>query len=130
MPGPPGTTQPFGAVGNCEDCSPGTLVSSLPCASYQGMLTSQRIPRFIVSVGTPTEKLLKPICGTYSGNPGGPDGLIPRVPTPVTNSRSESFAKLPFGLSVIVAVRKKLTRASFTALGPRVLVLLMTICCA
>src|SRR6478752_8318886 len=75
-------------------------------------------------------KLLKLKSGTYSGNPGGPDGLIPRVPTPVTNPRSESFAKLPFGLFVVVDVRKKLTRASFTALGPSVLVLLMTICCA
>ena len=55
---------------------------------------------------------------------------MPKVPIPVTNPRSDSFAKLPLGLSVIVAVRKKLTRASFTALGPRVLVLLMIICCA
>src|SRR6266481_1632868 len=75
-------------------------------------------------------KLLKYVCGTYCGNPGGPEGLMPRVPMPVTKPRSESFAKLPLGLSVVVEVRKKLTRASFTAVGPRVLVLLITICCA
>ena len=38
MPGSPGTTQPVGAVGNCVDCSPGTMVSILPCVSYHGML--------------------------------------------------------------------------------------------
>src|SRR5215467_2073545 len=84
----------------------------------------------VVSVGTPTLKLLKDIWGMYSGNPAGPDGLIPRVPMPVTKPRSESFAKLPLGLSVIVDVRKKLTRASFTVVGPRILVLLITICWA
>ena len=31
---------------------------------------------------------------------------------------------------IVVEVLKKLTRASFTAVGPKVLVLLMTICCA
>src|SRR5579871_1533441 len=44
MPGSPGTTQPKGAVGNCVDCSPGTMVSIFPWVSYQGMLTSQRNP--------------------------------------------------------------------------------------
>src|SRR5262245_45088245 len=51
MPGSPGTTQPRGAVGNCVDCRPGTMVSILPCVSYQGMLTSQRRPRFNVTFG-------------------------------------------------------------------------------
>src|SRR6185312_8104359 len=51
MPGSPGTTQPKGAVGNCVDCNPGTMVSILPCVSYQGMLTSQRKPRFKVKFG-------------------------------------------------------------------------------
>src|ERR1700675_3014187 len=51
MPGSPGTTQPFGAVGNCVDCSPGTMVSILPCVSYQGMLTSQRSPKVNVRFG-------------------------------------------------------------------------------
>ena len=30
IPGSPGTTQPKGAVGNCVDCRPGTMVSILP----------------------------------------------------------------------------------------------------
>ena len=51
MPGSPGTTQPSGAVGNCVDCNPGTMVSILPCVSYQGMLTSQRTPRLSVKFG-------------------------------------------------------------------------------
>src|SRR5216683_7406497 len=84
----------------------------------------------VVSVGTPMLKLLKYSWGTYCGNPAGPDGFMPNVPTPVTKPRSDNFAKLPLGLSVVVEVRKKLTRASLTAVGPRVLVLLMTICCA
>src|SRR5216683_8424720 len=75
-------------------------------------------------------KLLKYIGGTVSGNPGGPDGMMPRVPTPVTKPRAESFAKLVCGLSVTVAVRKKLARTWFTAVGPNVFVLLITNCCA
>src|SRR5258708_7326378 len=51
IPGSPGTTQPRGAVGNCVDCKPGTMVSILPCVSYQGMLTSQRRPKFKVKLG-------------------------------------------------------------------------------
>ena len=51
MPGSPGTTQPVGAVGNWVDCKPGTMVSILPWVSYQGMLTSQRTPRFSVRFG-------------------------------------------------------------------------------
>src|SRR6185312_2499439 len=51
IPGSPGTTQPFGAVGNTVDCRPGTMVSILPCVSYQGMLTSQRRPRLKVKLG-------------------------------------------------------------------------------
>ena len=39
---------------------------------------------------------------------------MPSVPGPVTNPRSESLAKLPFGWSVTVEVRKKLKRNSFT----------------
>src|SRR5437016_9734739 len=51
MPGSPGTTHPNGAVGNCVDCKPGTMVSILPCVSYHGMLTSQRTPRLRVRFG-------------------------------------------------------------------------------
>src|SRR6266545_4575086 len=50
-PGSPGTTQPLGAVGNCTDCRPGTMVSILSCVSYQGWLTSQRSPKFKVRPG-------------------------------------------------------------------------------
>ena len=41
----------MGAVGNWVDCKPGTIVSILSCVSYQGMLTSQRNPRFRVKLG-------------------------------------------------------------------------------
>src|ERR1700704_2108743 len=75
-------------------------------------------------------KLLKVICGTYSGYPGGAAGIMPSVPGPVMKPRSESLAKLPFGLSLWTEVRKKVMRASFTAVGPRFWVLLMTNCCA
>src|ERR1022692_2182256 len=75
-------------------------------------------------------KLTKYIGGTVCGNPGGPEGTIPRLPLPVTKPRDDSFAKLPSGSSLCVEVRKKLTRNSLTAEGPRVLVLLITICCA
>src|SRR3954470_12692798 len=51
IPGSPGTTQPFGAVGNWVDCRPGTIVSILSCVSYQGWLTSQRKPKFSVRLG-------------------------------------------------------------------------------
>src|SRR5256886_15216524 len=61
----------------------------------------------VVSVFTPIEKSLKYSGGTVSGKPAGPDGLMPRVPTPVTKPRSESFAKLDLCLSVVVAVWKK-----------------------
>ena len=44
--------------------------------------------------------------GTVSGNPAGPEGMIPSVPTPVTKPRSERLAKLLVGLLVVVAVRK------------------------
>src|SRR2546430_5333335 len=69
----------------------------------------------VVSVFTPIEKLLKYSGGTVSGKPAGPDGLMPRVPTPVTKPRSESFAKLDLGLSVVVAVWKKINRNWVTA---------------
>src|SRR5260370_16938103 len=75
-------------------------------------------------------KLLNVTCGTYCGYPGVPSGIIPRVPRPVTNPSEESLAKLPFGVSLWTAVRKKVTRAAFTAVGPRVLVLLLTNSCA
>ena len=52
------------------------------------------------------------------------------MPTPVTKPREESDALPPVGLSRWVEVRKKVTRASFTAVGPMVLVLLMTNSCA
>src|ERR1700719_3580862 len=50
-PGSPGTTQPFGAVGNCVDCSPGTIVSILSWVSYQGWFTSHRRPKLKVRLG-------------------------------------------------------------------------------
>src|SRR2546423_7419026 len=74
------------------------------------------------------ENSLKYSGGTVSGNPAGPEGLMPKVPTPVTKPRSESFAKLLLGLSVVVAVRKKLRRNWFTAVEPSILLLLMTNC--
>ena len=55
---------------------------------------------------------------------------MPRVPAPVMNPSDERLAKLPAGLSLCSAVRKKLIRASFTAVPPRVLALLITNCCA
>src|SRR5215467_8982997 len=76
------------------------------------------------------EKLLKYSGGTVWGNPGGPEGIMPKVPAPVTKPRSESFAKLPVGLFVTVAVRKKLTRTWLIAVAPNVLLLLITNCCA
>src|SRR5271170_5107461 len=48
IPGSPGNTKPVGASGNTVDCSPATQVWIFPCQSYQGMLTSQRRPRFRV----------------------------------------------------------------------------------
>src|SRR5256885_5416825 len=84
----------------------------------------------VVSVFTPIEKSLKYSGGTVSGKPAGPEGLMPRVPAPVTKPKSESFAKLDFGLSVTVAVRKKLRRTWFTPVVPIILLLLMTNCWA
>src|SRR6201993_5008311 len=51
MPGSPGNTRPAGEPGKTTDCFPGTQVWILPCVSYQGMLTSQRKPRFTVRLG-------------------------------------------------------------------------------
>ncbi len=45
----------------------------------------------VVSVGTPMEKLLKYIGGTVSGNPAGPEGLIPSVLGPVTKPEVRQF---------------------------------------
>ena len=56
--------------------------------------------------------------------------MMPRVPTPVTNPSEASDAFPPVGLSRCVEVRKKVTRASFTALVPMVLLLLKTNSCA
>src|SRR5690348_7180298 len=84
----------------------------------------------VVSVGTPMEKLLNETGGTVSGKPDGPEGRIPSVPGAVSKPRSASFAKLPVGSFVTVAVRKKLTRNSFTCDAPNVFVLLITTCCA
>src|SRR5580692_5417779 len=72
--------------------------------------------------------LLKLVWGTYSGYPAS--GIMPRVPAPVTKPRDDKLAKLPEGLSLCTAVRKKLNRASFTAVAPNVLVLLITNSCA
>src|SRR5215467_8047012 len=51
MPGSPGYTSPWGESGNTVDCSPLTQVWILPWVSYQGMLASQRSPRFSVKSG-------------------------------------------------------------------------------
>src|ERR1700693_4409000 len=51
---------------------------------------------------------------------------MPSVFAPVTNPRSERLARLPAGLSLWSVVRKKLIRASLTAVAPSVLVLLIT----
>src|SRR5579872_785396 len=48
IPGSPGNTQPVGDPGNISECSPGTIVSNWPWASYQGSLASQRRPKFTV----------------------------------------------------------------------------------
>jgi hypothetical protein len=58
------------------------------------------------------------------------EGIIPSVPSPVTKPSDERLAKLPAGLSACNAVRKKLNRASFTAVAPKFLALLITNCCA
>src|SRR5260370_29790723 len=79
--------------------------------------------------GTPILKFLKMICGTYCLYPAGAAGIMPR-PLALLKPRSERFAKLPVGESLWVAVRKKIKRASFTAVGPIFLVLLMTNSCA
>src|SRR5579859_1446117 len=73
-------------------------------------------------------RLPKEICGKYCGYPS--IGTMPSVPAPVLKPREERLAKLPAGLSLCSEVRKKLTRTSFTAVDPRVLVLLVTNCCA
>ena len=82
----------------------------------------------VVSVGTPIEKFVKYSGGTVCGKPGGPEGMIPSVPIPVTKPETGQARKAALGLFVVVDVRKKLTRASFTAVGPKVFVLLITIC--
>ena len=56
--------------------------------------------------------------------------MMPSVPGPVMKPSEERVGKAPAGLSLCNAVRKKLTRASFTAVDPRVLVLLITNVCA
>ena len=55
---------------------------------------------------------------------------MPSVPEPVTNPREERLAKLAAGLSKWRTVRKKLNRASLTAVAPKFFVLLMTNCWA
>src|SRR5208282_4230708 len=51
IPGSPGYTSPVGEFGKTVDCSPLTQVWILPWVSYQGMLTSQRRPKFSVRSG-------------------------------------------------------------------------------
>ncbi len=52
MPGSPGYTKSLeGDNGKTVDCSPFTQVWIFPCVSYQGMLTSQRSPKFSVRLG-------------------------------------------------------------------------------
>src|SRR6202021_1581297 len=86
----------------------------------------------VFSVGTPMFKPLFPmlgklICGTYCGYPAS--GIMPR-PFALLKPRSERLAKLPAGLFKWRAVRNTLSRASLTAVAPRVLVLLITNSCA
>ena len=49
---------------------------------------------------------------------------------PVTKPKSDTLPKPAVGWSVITAARVKLRRASLTAVGPKILVLLRTACCA
>src|ERR1700683_5403218 len=51
MPGSPGYTRPWGDKGKTVDCSPLTHVWIFPWVSYQGMLASQRRPKFTVRLG-------------------------------------------------------------------------------
>src|SRR6476646_9517854 len=74
-------------------------------------------------------KLVKPRGGTAS-YPGGPDGMMPSVPTPVTKAETHILPKPAVGWSVITAARVKLRCASLTAVGPKTFVLLRTACCA
>src|SRR5256884_7226716 len=57
-------------------------------------------------------------------------GTMPSVPSPVMKPSDGRSAKLPAGLSRCSTVRKKLNRASFTAVAPKVFVLLITNACA
>src|SRR5262249_27190357 len=84
----------------------------------------------VLRVGTPRFKLmlLMVICGKYCLYPAR--GTMPSVPSPVIKPREERSAKLPAGLSRCSTVRKKLNRASFTAVVPKVFELLITNCCA
>src|SRR2546429_9920234 len=71
----------------------------------------------VLSVGTPRFKLMffKVICGRYVLYPGR--GTMPSVPSPVMKPSDGRSAKLPAGLSRCSTVRKKLNRASFTAVA-------------
>src|SRR3954453_4622222 len=83
----------------------------------------------VVRVGLPMLKLINDSGGRAS-YPGGPEGMMPSVPSPVTKPKSDTLPKPAVGWSVITAERVKLSRASFTAAGPRSFVLLKTACCA
>src|SRR3974390_457454 len=50
-PGSPGTRLPSGESGNFTDCTFGTGVVKRPNLSLQGLATSQRSPRFSVTLG-------------------------------------------------------------------------------
>src|SRR5579864_2943935 len=67
--------------------------------------------------------------GINCGVEGKPSVIIPR-PFELSNPRDASEAKPPLGVLAWVDVRKKVARASFTAVGPRVFVLLITNSCA
>src|SRR6266478_5857351 len=58
IPGSPGYTKPFGAVGYCTDCRPGTSATILFWVSYHGVLNSHRTPKFRVRL----ERILNESC--------------------------------------------------------------------
>jgi hypothetical protein len=84
----------------------------------------------VLSVGTPRFKpmTVKVTCGRYVWYPGW--GAMPSVLAPVTNPSEERSTLLAaVGLSLWSTLRNTVARASFTAVLPRVFVLLITNCC-
>src|SRR5215475_8218481 len=67
---------------------------------------------------------LNPICpvreiGGTDCQESGPELMMPRVPAPVTNPRLERSTLGSVGWLLTEAMRRKSTRASFTADGPK-----------